>query len=291
MKETACQLGDLGQLAGIVTEPDGPRCGTVVLVSAGLVPKAGPYRLYAELARHLARLGFLTLRFDLGGIGDSRRGIPGEALRARTALEIAAAVDHLASGYGVEHVVLGGLCSGAEDSFRHAEVDPRVAGVFMIDPFAYRTPGWKWRHMVYRARRRALRASHLYEPPPRHAEHIAVGRRLVTYAYMPRDESTRILRALLARGANVHFIYTGGMSESFNHPGQMNAMFEGVDLGRRVTVDHLPHLDHTQPMSEDRRELVEAIGKRLVAAARAPSQPHSTSKVARTSSQSVRSAS
>jgi dienelactone hydrolase len=288
MRETACAMGDLGQLAGIVTEPDGPPRGAVILVSAGLVPKAGPYRLYAELARHLARLGFLTLRFDLGGIGDSRRGIPGEVLRARTALEIAAAVDHLTAAHGVSHVVLGGLCSGAEDSFRHAENDPRVEGVVLVDPFAYRTSGWTWRHLLHRAGRRSLRAAGVYEPPPRSAEHLAVGRRLVNYAYMERQESARILRALLARRAHVHFVYTGGMVEHFNHPGQLAAMFPGIDLGSRVTVDHLPHLDHTQALAEDRRELIEAIGRRLMGAARDQSR---TSNVASTSSQTVLSAS
>jgi len=69
MKELSCQFGDGDRLAGIVTRPDGPaRRAALVLVSAGLSPKSGPFRLYAELARRLSRDGFLTLRFDLGAI-------------------------------------------------------------------------------------------------------------------------------------------------------------------------------------------------------------------------------
>ncbi len=63
--ESCCQFGLRGGLSGIITEPDGParRVG-LVLVSAGLSPKRGPFRLYAEVARRVARDGVRTLRFD-----------------------------------------------------------------------------------------------------------------------------------------------------------------------------------------------------------------------------------
>ncbi len=49
------------------------RAALCVLVNAGMVAKSGPWRLYVEVARRLAHAGVATLRFDLGGIGDSRR--------------------------------------------------------------------------------------------------------------------------------------------------------------------------------------------------------------------------
>ena len=92
-----------GRLSGIVTlredlavedHSKGTHAGTrpaLILVSAGLLSKAGPYRLYATLARKLAKEGFLVLRFDLGGIGDSQSA-PGSApLRVRTEEEIVSA--------------------------------------------------------------------------------------------------------------------------------------------------------------------------------------------------------
>lgn len=266
MKESSCQFGLRGGLSGIITEPDGParRVG-LVLVSAGLAPKRGPFRLYAELARRVARDGVPTLRFDLGGIGDSRSEYGGHPLEERTRLEVRAAVDHLVAGYGLEGVVLCGLCSGAEDSFRAAEGDPRVNGVVLVDPFAYRTRGWLWRHVVYRATRRLLKVLGLHRPLVRAPVGRHDGRSLVTYRFMDRAESSRILRVLLKREARVHFVYTGGARELFNHPRQLQAMFRDVTFDGRVTLDHFPHVGHTQLLEADRRTIVEAIARRLAA--------------------------
>lgn len=269
-RDSAVVFGPRGELAGVVTEPDAPsRDVTCVLVSAGLMPKFGPYRLYTELARRLARDGFWAMRFDLGGIGDSRQTNTGRPLRERTAAEIRAAVDLVEARFGSGRVVLGGLCSGAEDAFRYAESDPRVRGVVLLDPFAYRTAGWRWRHIAHRATRRAMRALGVYEPIAARAtiaQATASESSLVKYKYMDHDESSRILRALIARGARSHFVYTGGMNHSFNHDRQLGEMFAGIDFGGLVTLDHFPRMDHTQVLEEDRRVLVEAIRARLDAA-------------------------
>jgi len=270
MKESCCQFGPERQLAGIITEPSAraARFG-FVLVSAGITPKHGPFRLYAELARRLAEEGIATLRFDLGGIGDSAQSTVQAPLKQRTELEIRAAVDYLSEQRGLDAVALGGLCSGAEDAFRGAAVDRRVRAVVLIDPFAYRTPGWAWRHALYRLRRRTLRALGLYAPPiatkpPRENERA----KLVAYKYMDRAESTRILSDFLERRGRAHFVYTGGMRDLFNHERQLCTMFRGLELGSSVTLDYFPHLDHTQLLAEDRRALTEAIARRLSATVR-----------------------
>jgi dienelactone hydrolase len=275
MNEICCQFGERSQLAGIVTEPeqsDAAQARRVgfVLVSAGLVPKFGPFRLYAQLARRLAREGFLAMRFDLGGIGDSQQERTNLPLRERTEAEIRAAIDHMMERYELDGVVLGGLCSGAEDSFRFAERDVRVKGVVMIDPFGYRTPGWGWRNAVHRLTRRTLRALGLYEPISRATAAAPItagaGKRLVAYRYMERDESSRILRAMVSRKAPVHFVYTGGMLDVFNHEQQLATMFEGLDFQGLVTLDHLPQMEHTQLLEEDRQTLIEAITRRVATA-------------------------
>jgi len=268
MKESCCQFGPGRRLAGIITEPGGcaPRMG-LVLVSAGLLPKFGPYRLYAELARRLADDGVVTLRFDLGGIGDSGQEYEGRSLKTRTDLEIRAAIDYLSERHGFGNVVLGGLCSGAEDSLRLAAADSRVTGVVLIDPFAYRASGWLWRHVLHRLARRTSRALGLYEPlvGTKTLLYRSQGERpgIVRYAYMDRSESTAILRPLLERNAHIHFVYTAGMENWLNHARQLQASFGDLDFKDRVTVDYFPRLDHTQLLREDRRTLVEAVARRI----------------------------
>jgi alpha-beta hydrolase superfamily lysophospholipase len=265
MTEVGCQFGEYRRLAGILTEPATPEPrAACVLINAGLVPKFGPYRLYVELARRLARDGIATLRFDLGGIGDSRQELSNQPLRERTQLEIRAAVEEIRRRYpGLRDLTLGGLCSGAEDAFRFAESDPGVTGVLLLDPFSYRTAGWQWRYLAYRTARRALRTLRIYEPvlPPSTAADAAdAARKVVSYRYMEHAESSRILKALIARGARVHFIYTGGQQASFNHAGQLARMFEGIPFEGRVTIDYFPHMDHTQLLDADRKQVVSAVG-------------------------------
>ena len=259
MKESCCQFGPSGSLAGILTEPDPPARGVpVVLVSAGITPKFGPFRLHTELARRLARDGLRTLRFDLGAIGDSANAWGDQPLAQRTQLQIAAALDYLDQNFQAKAAVLLGLCSGAEDSFRHAEQDRRVTRVIMIDPFAYRTSGFGWRHFRDRARRRCFRALGIFRPLAADG-----AQSLVNYQYLPRVESTRILQRLLQRKVRLDFVYTGGMSRSFNHRGQLQDMFPGVDFNGLVKVEHFPKLDHTQLLQADRRTLIEAVARRL----------------------------
>jgi hypothetical protein len=265
MKESCVQFGDEQRLCGVLTEPDAGSTsrGALVLVTAGLVPSFGPFRLYAELARRLAREGFSTLRFDVEGIGDSVVTHPSLPFVERTLLGVGAAAELLRDRRGTGDLVLAGLCSGAEDAFRAAARLPSVGRVVLVDPFSYRTSGWLARNVAHRALRRARRALGLFRPPPRRGAALSGDPgSVVHYQYMRPEESTPILRQLVERGTGVHFVYTGG-SEAYNHPGQLAKMFPDVDFRGRVTVDYLPWLDHTQVLAEDRKDLVETITHRL----------------------------
>ena len=259
IQESCCRFGEHQQLTGVITEPvnAAPRIA-FVLVSAGLTPKFGPFRFYAELARRLSGEGLLTLRFDLGGIGDSGKGYAGRPLIERTELEIRAAVDYLDERNDLDGIILGGLCSGAEDSFRYAEIDPRVTGLMLMDPFGYKTWGWRSRDVLIRLARRSLWTLGLL--PTYGGKDDAAA--LIDYAHMDHAESSRILQSLIRRRVPMHFVYTGGMRESFNHKRQLNAMFGKIDFRGLVALDYFPQLRHTQALEEDRRMVIESIARR-----------------------------
>src|SRR5690606_432947 len=152
IREIACQFGEASRLQGVLTMPRGAARSSpaMVLLSAGLTAKSGPYRLYARIARAVAEHGVMTLRFDLGGIGSSQIARPDQSLEERTEADIRDALGWLESTHGVREFVLGGLCSGAEDAFRYAEKDERAVGVVLVDPHAYETPYWRVRGKLTR---------------------------------------------------------------------------------------------------------------------------------------------
>ena len=73
MINIACEFGEENRLKGVLTWPMEKRRENLalILISAGFTAKIGPHRMYSETARSLADIGIATLRFDLGGIGNS----------------------------------------------------------------------------------------------------------------------------------------------------------------------------------------------------------------------------
>ena len=141
MREQAILIGKTKSLVGVVTTPPDavPPESTsrqrpaIVLLNAGIVHRVGPGRLYVKLARRLAELGFVVVRFDASGLGDSavrRDNLPHDK---SSILETVEAMDYLAAEHGVDRFVLMGICSGAVTCFTTACADQRVAGAVLMN--------------------------------------------------------------------------------------------------------------------------------------------------------------
>lgn len=136
MKEAIASFGRTRSLVGIVTHPQsGPRTDlpAVVLINSGILHRVGPGRLYVKLARALAARGYLVLRFDLSGIGDSRSSDEDISFDQRTAAELDEALDYLHAEFGCRSFVLSGICSGAEIAYEAQRRDARVVGAAPIN--------------------------------------------------------------------------------------------------------------------------------------------------------------
>jgi pimeloyl-ACP methyl ester carboxylesterase len=139
MREQAFLFGEHRTLVAVVTEPaanGGLKAppGGVLFLNAGVIHRVGPSRLYVHLARALAEAGWLSVRLDHSGIGDSPVRRDGQSFDQSAIAEAREVMDALEQSRGLRRFVLIGLCSGAVTSFDAARVDDRVAAIVMINP-------------------------------------------------------------------------------------------------------------------------------------------------------------
>lgn len=279
VKERATIFGDGAALLGIVS-PAGavdPGRPAVLLLNAGIVYRVGPARNTVKLARRLARDGFLALRFDLSGLGDSEARDDALSMEEHASLDIRQAMDHLAKTRGVSRFVLVGLCSGADNGLRAAVQDPRVVGCVLMDGYGYRTPGYflryygrrlgRWESWVGFGRRMTARLEH------RLSEWAARARRpegdgLPTQAarvpqwqrkFPPRAAFEADLRELLERGVAMYFIYTSAMESYYNYQEQFQDAFPRLEMRGLIDTRFFESTDHTFTERHNQRALIDAV--------------------------------
>ena len=148
MKEKTVLLGESKNLVGVVTNPlpefERQNRPAIILLNSGLLHRVGPNRVYVKLARKLAEDGFIVLRFDLSGIGDSRVPNDGQTYDESTRVikDIRGVMDYLSETKGIGKFILMGLCSGGSNAFQAACHDERVIGVNLIEGFAFPSTGY-----------------------------------------------------------------------------------------------------------------------------------------------------
>jgi alpha/beta superfamily hydrolase len=274
VKEQAVLLGKTKSLVGVVTEPE-PTVAplnkpAIVLLNAGLMHRVGPNRIYVQIARRLAESGYLSLRFDLAGIGDSGNRTDHLSLREGVLSDAKEAMDFLARQKGTGQFILIGICSGADNSLRVALNDVRVIGVVSIEPYYFSTPAYYF--YFYRRRlfnRRSwgrllsLRSDFWHILKKR----VRQTRPLLGRSDRPgqagsdrsRDSKSRILsevEQLLSRGVNMHFVYCIHSPSYYNHHLTLR---HKTASWKHFHATVFENTDHTFTLLESQRALVDAI--------------------------------
>ncbi len=164
---------------GILTSPrvaTSSRFPAIVMSNIGVNHRASNHRLYVQLARHLATLGFTVLRMDRSGIGDSPAR-PGEeeniVYSPFGVQDTQDALDTLQKVYGFDQFILAGLCSGAYFAYQTAMKDPRVVGLSLINILCFE---WKPGDSLEIRQRKSIRSTEYYK---RSAFHTSTWLRLV----------------------------------------------------------------------------------------------------------------
>ena len=259
MKEKTVLLGESKNLVGVVTNPlrecEGQDRPAIILLNSGLLHRVGPNRVYVKLARELAEDGFIVLRFDLSGIGDSRVPNDGQTYdeSARVIKDIRDVMDYLSEAKGIGKFILMGLCSGGSNAFRAACHDERVVGINLIEGFAFPSTGYFasaysssflsprswWRLVTGKSEVwglvRGLLKFHTSKQIRQLTENLQV----------PSKESLLTdFNKLLERKVNLCFICTETGAAYYNYKAIFEEEFERLPLHQRPCLELVKDTDH-----------------------------------------------
>ena len=276
VQERIAHFGHPKTLIGVVSLPPAaqpPREQTVVILNVGVMHRVGPNRLHVQLARRLAREGFVTLRFDLSGIGDSERRWD-RVVQDVVRQDVDDALAYLQGIVGAKSFVLIGLCSGANISLRFARLHGRVVGAVLLDPYSHRTPGFYARHYArrlfrWKSWRNALSGRGTEWPSLRElmggeeAPASPAGGLVAPPTRIPRPEMEETIDELADRGVQLLHVYTGE-HQGYNYANQFWDVFPRLKGRPGIRVEFLASADHTFRRSADRRRLINLIADWLV---------------------------
>jgi len=270
LTEEPLQFGEGGRLFGILTLPSAPHrdardLPVFVFLNAGLLHRVGPYRLHVRLVRKLAEMGFSSLRVDLAGRGDSP-GVSGLTNQQSVAADYEEIVGMLESRLGRVPLVLGGLCSGADNAIRLAPTDPRVIGMLLLDPVCSLDDGFRARELFMK-----------YTNPARYV--VWLKRRLtlltslpgedwsdketvdpMTLRDQPSDEQLRAaFEAICERRGRVLSVFTRYATQYYNQLGQFGRTLGVAGYQRFCTELFWPQAAHTYTLEVHRRRLIDEV--------------------------------
>jgi len=265
MREEAHRFGRGRHLVGIAGLTGDARCEMgVIVLNAGLVHRIGPFRLHVELTRQLNTAGYPTLRFDMSTLGDSGAVGGGLTRAQQVCADLDDAMALLKARAGCERFVLVGLCSGAQNAHVVATNDARVTGAVFLDGYAYRTLGYKLRHYLPRLADPGRWSRLLRRRTNGEKGEKAASEPVFAVPAAPREEVIANFTAMVDRGMKLYLVYSGGISNYFNHSRQFRECFGKVMSHPAVTTRYTAETDHTYILSGDRARLLDGIGGWLV---------------------------
>jgi pimeloyl-ACP methyl ester carboxylesterase len=262
MNEHVCQFGPDQKLVGIMTEPqqgdEHEDIPAVLMLNAGLLHHVGPHRMSVELSRRLADERIPSLRFDMGGYGDSEISADAQSDDTRTFSDIKYAIDYLEQEHGIKRCVVFGSCSGADNAHAIALRDPRVVGAVFLDGHGY----WTFRSYLNHYLPRIIRPSVWANLARRLAKAPRTGEAPTTSVgpqlrrpFDPKLQVRDEIQSLAGRGMQMLYVYTGGVANYYNYANQFFDMFPGLRRNGKIEVEYFPLADHTYTFAEDRERM------------------------------------
>lgn len=258
------RFGPDQRLIGVLSGPraDGP---ILLLPSAGLQPRAGPFRLHVELAERLGARGIRSFRYDVPGVGEAPRLSDCDARQATLA-----AIDCLESTQGCRSFAVGGICSAADTGWEVANVDSRVSAVLLLDGVCCTGPWYHCARALDRLRRFPTQWRGMLKSAANRMRRTGARLDANTFRTMPTHAQARSQFAqLVARDVRLLCIFSGGYAERFMHPRQFDWTFGPPARDPRVTMHFWPDCDHTYFARAHRDRLIGTVEEWMVGLATA----------------------
>lgn len=209
------------------------------------------------------RAGFVVLRFDLGGLGDSEPRRDGSSETEAALADIRDAMNVVTRETGVNRFAVTGFCSGVDTAHAIAALEPRVVGAAFIEGYTYPTllhrirrpfrllalPRWQ-RFLSLRFPRLGGQAAP--------ARDLAEGEPIFVRDYPKEERFTREVRQMLDDGKRLLFVYAGANRDHYSYAKQIRDVL-GRFRGRHVEIAFLKRADHVFSRHEDRIALLDRM--------------------------------
>ncbi len=264
IKEQIFTYGEHQHGIGVISEPeDTTNSPVVVLLNAGLSHRAEPYRLNVLLGRQLATLGYIALRVDLSGKGDSpaRETMSN---RESVALDWSFMKKSLVKLYGPRPLLIFGLCSGADNGIKLCAQDSSIKGLILLDPVSRQDTGFARRDFL-RKIANANKWLNIHKIVSRRLKQNTSGENSLLGSPMdlrdkPNDDDIdKCFEGLVEKNGRVLAVFTSQTLYHYNKCGQF-ASAMGVD-GLEPIIEEVfwPNAKHIYPIEVHRSRLIETV--------------------------------
>ena len=271
--QSPVRFGAGNSLVGMVTTPAQQVPATVacLMFNMGANHRVGPRRINVKLAHELAAHGMASLRFDLGGVGDS------DAFDS--AHDLQAAMDLLESMLGIRQFVIVGMCSGVEHAVSVAAADTRVVALSLFDGFAFPERRARWERTL----RRALAApAHPSFPGKakrwllRHLTGNPSAKALPGFLTEKQPPEVRAawfgaaMKRLVERKVALQLLYSGSLHVCDRDRDQLGALGR-EPYAKALQYQFMRNVDHTFCTAEGQLIYMQTVGDWAIACARSAS--------------------
>lgn len=264
MNEQIFRYGENSRGIGIITLPTKLQGAPIVVsLNAGLLQRTEPYRLNVLVNRTLARIGYIALRVDLSGKGDtpSRSNLNN---RESVALDWNFIKQELIKQFGDRPIIIFGLCSGADNGIKLSAIDKSIKGLILLDPISRKDKKFKKRDF-YNKIKNPNKWLNIHKKIFNRIKGLnKSNKNLLSNPTALRDEPTHLdldncINNIVDGDGRMLLFFTGFSLEYYNQEGQFCRALAKKELRTICKEVFWPEADHILDIQQHRSEFINKV--------------------------------